>query len=144
MCTTMVFGQNFRHSVHENTMLITATDESFSTQGKEQLANAWMGWDAWLDITDEVLRKCLTPQQIEEAKKPTNRFKFIFYIDHKGNVVRTRFIFDKGLYQVFGEEIFKKLYKACRAVKIDMSKIEGISTFGENCYAVLQGGLRKT
>lgn len=55
---------------------------------------------------------------------------------YKGNVVKTRFIASKELYYAFQEETFKKLYNACRAIKIDLSKMKGESSFDANNFVV--------
>lgn len=131
---TLTWSQNLTYRPIRNYTFIEATDETFFIKGKKQLQSGYFYPVDWKKMLDGIPEKYVTTQQYELMKK--NPLTAYFFIDKEGKVVKVQFLANEEIYQKFPKEVFVKLYNACRAVKIDLNKLQDFNgqTFGKDNF----------
>lgn len=121
MCAMATFSQDVQYVTRGNYVYIEITDDSFTTEGKQQFESFLFHQDYWRMLMEDIPKAQLTEKQLSQL--PSCRLMAKFYIDSKGNVKKVLFSGLKNVLQVLPKDAFVKLHKAYKGTKVDLSKL---------------------
>lgn len=138
-----LLGQSFSYDIKPNDerVRVKPIAEKFAFNGRTQFA-LYIPKDYWIEICDEISKKCLSKSQVEIFSRGGIIFKT--YINHKGEIFYVEFIIKKDLLKSISDSELLKLYETLTNIRLDLRRVRAhpsLDAFTDKHVAILSGTL---